>query len=57
MVGRAVDTLLLSGRGVSRVLRVARTIADVDRVVEVGEHHVAEALGYRAPQRAEAVPA
>lgn len=37
----------LSGRGVTRLLRVARTIADLDGSVLVGEHHVAEAMTYR----------
>ncbi len=39
----------LSGRGVDRVLRVARTIADVDDRETVGASDVEEALGYRLP--------
>lgn len=38
----------LSGRGVDRVRRVARTLADLDRVAVVDEPHVAEALALRA---------
>jgi len=38
---------LLSGRGHDRVLRVARTIADVDGRERVAGHDVDEALGYR----------
>lgn len=38
----------LSGRGITRLLRVARTVADVDGVASVGEEHLAEAAGYRA---------
>ena len=47
LVGRAVDRLGLSARGARRVLRVARTIADLagERRVERGA--VAEALAYR----------
>jgi magnesium chelatase family protein len=39
--------LELSGRGHDRILRVARTIADLAGVEEVAEDHVAEALGLR----------
>ena len=39
----------MSARGVERVLRLARTIADLDGDDRVQEHHVAEALHYRAP--------
>lgn len=37
----------MSGRGYTRILKVARTIADLDNVVEVGIEHVAEALSLR----------
>ena len=37
----------LSGRGLSRVLRVARTIADLDGAPRIEVRHVAEAAGYR----------
>src|SRR4051794_12013661 len=43
----ASDNDLLTGRGYDRVLRVARTIADLEDTGEVGEGHVDEALGYR----------
>ena len=38
---------ILSGRGVTRLLRVARTIADLARAEAVDREHVDEALGYR----------
>jgi magnesium chelatase family protein len=50
----AADTGALSGRGHDRVLRVARTIADLEGVAEVSVEHVDEALGYRADAFAEA---
>lgn len=47
----AARTHTLSGRGVTRLLRVARTIADLDRSTTVSPEHLAEALGYRAAGR------
>jgi magnesium chelatase family protein len=43
----AADRLHLSARGYHRVLRVARTLADLDSSEGVRRIHVAEALSYR----------
>jgi magnesium chelatase family protein len=43
----AAERLHLSARGYHRVLRVARTLADLDASQEVRRLHVAEALSYR----------
>lgn len=43
----AMKDLHLSGRGFSRVLRVARTIADLEGAERVGVSHIAESLSYR----------
>ena len=43
----AAERLGLTARGYHRVLRVARTIADLDDARGVGVPHVAEALRYR----------
>jgi magnesium chelatase family protein len=47
LLQRAADSLSLSARGYHRVLKVARTIADIDGEPGVLESHVAEALRYR----------
>jgi magnesium chelatase family protein len=47
LLEQAVDQLRLSARAMHRVLRVARTIADLDGGVAIGSPHLAEALGYR----------
>jgi magnesium chelatase family protein len=44
----AADAMRLSARGYHRVLRVARTIADLDGAEKVSRLHIAEALSYRA---------
>jgi len=43
----AMRALGLSARGYARVLKVARTIADLAGVQKVASDHVAEALQYR----------
>ncbi len=46
----AADRFGLSARGYHRVLRVARSIADLDAADSLTRDHVAEALSYRLPQ-------
>lgn len=49
MLETASDKLALSARGYHRVIKVARTIADLDGEAGVQAPHVGEALQYRAP--------
>jgi magnesium chelatase family protein len=43
----AAERLKLSARGYHRVLRVARTLADMEGAATVARLHIAEALSYR----------
>ena len=47
MLERAIDRLALTARGCDRVLRVARTVADLASSARVGADHLAEALKER----------
>ena len=47
LLGRAVEGLGLSARAARRVLRVGRTIADLEAEKRAGPAAIAEALGYR----------
>ena len=48
----AVNKLALSARAVHRVLKVARTIADLDQTEHLASRHIAEAIAYRTLDRA-----
>lgn len=47
LLGHAIESDSLSGRGLDRVLRVARTVADLEQEAAVGDGHIAQALGLR----------
>ena len=47
----AADLLHLSGRGFHRMIRVARTIADMESSDQILKHHMDEALSYRKTYR------
>jgi magnesium chelatase family protein len=53
----AAERMSLSARGYHRVLKLARTLADLDGADAVGRAHLAEALSYRGPQERAAAAA
>ena len=51
LLARAVDQLGLSHRALHRILKVARTIADIDESRQIGSKHLSEAIAYRKLDR------
>lgn len=51
LLKNAMEKLQLSARAYSRILKVARTIADMDNCADVKAQHIAEAIGYRQLDR------
>ena len=49
LLERAAEKMALSPRGVHRVLKVARTLADLDAEDRIADAHLAEAIAYRSP--------
>ncbi len=51
LLKKASEKLGLSGRSFSRVIKVARTIADLEGEDSIKTHHISEAIGYRVLER------
>jgi magnesium chelatase family protein len=56
LLERVAERFGLSARGYHRVLRVARTIADLEGAEQVRRPHLAEAVSYRLAEAREALP-
>ena len=50
LLEQSFEKLGMTARGYNRVLKVARTIADLDNAENINVRHVAEALQYRCPE-------
>ncbi len=49
LLHNAAERMKFSARAYHRVLKVARTLADLDGATGVGRMHIAEAISYRLP--------
>jgi magnesium chelatase family protein len=48
LLHQAVEKMGISARGYGRILKVARTIADLDEKATISKEHLMEAIGYRS---------
>lgn len=51
LLERAMQRLNLSARAYDRIIKVARTIADLDNKADIEPSHISEAIGYRSLDR------
>jgi magnesium chelatase family protein len=51
LMEKAIDKLGLSARAYTRILKIARTIADLEGVEDIATHHISESIQYRSLDR------
>ena len=51
LLQRAIEKLQLSARAYHRILKLARTIADMDAAADIDTRHLTEAINYRKLDR------
>jgi len=51
LIKQALEQWDMSGRAFYHIVKVARTIADLDQEISIEAHHIAEALQYRSIDR------
>jgi magnesium chelatase family protein len=51
LLQKAIESLQLSARAYHRILKLARTIADMDETVDITTYHLTEAISYRKLDR------
>ena len=51
LMEKIIERMGLSARACSRIIKLARTIADLDGMDEINEDHIAEAIMYRSLDR------